>query len=316
MPLPSGVMRFPRLAVVPVALMSFLALVGCDPGHPPGWTYVGGDEFNELELDSTRWRAYHNTYGDGNGELACLTPDNVTLTGRKVMLTARAEERQCPNGSVRQYTSAFLGSRDVGRYYPLEARFEMRGRLPHAQGLWPAFWLRHRNGASTAEVDVMEYFHAATPGRTKNALHFPNSIGTNAMQVTTPFEPPTSEPSGWHVWAVEIDVVGPTSVRFVFLLDGVETARFVDDEADAWMGSAPGDATWDIAVNLAVGGRWTGDPDGELGTLPHLNPPRCAQSGGTYPDCPTTGINRVDWSDVQGSSVDIDYVRVFTRDQP
>ncbi|HWJ96762.1 MAG TPA: family 16 glycosylhydrolase, partial [Acidimicrobiales bacterium] len=119
---------------------------------PSGWKLVGGDEFNDSTLDTSKWKPYHNNYGAGNLELECNTPSNVAEGGGSLKITAKKQTVACPNAGTYNYTSGFVGSRDVNKYYPRYARFEMRAKLPHAQGLWPAFWLRHRNGAGTAEV--------------------------------------------------------------------------------------------------------------------------------------------------------------------
>ncbi|MCB1039697.1 MAG: glycoside hydrolase family 16 protein, partial [Acidimicrobiales bacterium] len=156
---------------------------------PSGWTYAGGDEFNDASLNSSKWKAYYNTYGDSNNELACLTPNNVAESGGSVKLTAKKQTITCSGGTTEEYTSGFLGSRETGTYYPKYARFEMRAKLPHAQGLWPAFWLRHRNGAGTAEVDIMEYFHSQVPGKTTQTLHLDGR--TNLSKKTSAFEAPT-----------------------------------------------------------------------------------------------------------------------------
>jgi beta-glucanase (GH16 family) len=269
---------------------------------PAGYTYAGGDEFNDATLDATRWRAYHNTYGDSNAELACLTPGNLTEAGGTLEITARKQTATCPGGSTESYTSGFIGSREAGRYYPKYARFEIRARLPHAQGLWPAFWLRHRNGAGVAEVDIMEYFHSQVPGKTSQTLHLDGV--SNISKKATAFEAPVAT-GGWHTWAVDI-APDPGGVRFTFLTDGAVTHTVVDPH-HAWASSDDA-ATWDIAANLAVGGRWTGDPDGTLGYLDQID--RCS-IGGTAPRaCTTTGIRRVEWSH---ATYDIDYIRVFRR---
>lgn len=273
------------------------------PPAPSGWNLYWSDEFDATSINSKNWRAYHNTYGDGNKELACLTPQNAVVSNGTVKLTAKREQKTCPSGSVRDFTSAFLGSRDVGRYFPAFAKFEMRAKLPHGQGLWPAFWLRHRSGAGVAEVDIMEYFHAEHPGRTRGSLHLDGRYNLVKQQV--PFES-SSGPSGWHTWGVEINP-HPQGVEFVFLLDGQEYNRYVDTQHH-WRNQAPSEATWDIAVNLGVGGNWTGHPDGKLGHLDLLN--RCSL-GGTAPNgCRTDGIQR--WSG-PSAAYEVDYVRVYTR---
>ncbi|MEZ5183913.1 MAG: glycoside hydrolase family 16 protein [Acidimicrobiales bacterium] len=272
------------------------------PSGPAGWRYVGGDEFDGATLDTTRWSAYHNTYGDSNLELACLTPGNVAVSGGSARLTARKETVRCPGGTTEAYTSGFLGSRETGTYYPRYARFEVRAKLPHAQGLWPAFWLRHRGGAGVAEVDVMEYFHAQVPGRTTQTLHLDGR--TNLSKRTTPFEASSTAVPGWHTWAVEI-VPDPDGVRFRFFVDGALVHAYVDAQ-HAWASSAPAEGTWDLALNLAVGGRWVGHPGDVRGYLRDLD--RCS-IGGTPPSgCIDAGINDVDWS---RSTYEIDYVRVW-----
>lgn len=276
------------------------------PVAPSGWRYYGGDEFNGSALDTTKWRAYYNTYGDGNKELACLTPNNVAVGGGNLTIRSKREDLTCPYSKPRNYTSGFIGSRDSGTYYPAFARFEMRAKLPHSQGLWPAFWLRHRNGASTAEVDIMEYFHSVRPGQTFTTLHLDGKV--NASQRQTNFEAPNATP-GFHVWAVEISQVAD-GVKFDFFLDSNLVHSFVDTQ-HRWLASADLQGTWDIAVNQAVGGNWTGDPDGALGVLPQVS--RCAQSG-TFPNaCKTTGINRVNWASPTSTDYVVDYVRVYTR---
>lgn len=299
-----------KVAITMAAAVAALGFAACEPVDtsvpPPGWTLVGGDEFNGTTLDGTKWKAYHNTYGDGNNEYACLTPDNVKVGGGTLRIRSKKETVTCPGGKVRHYTSGFIGSRDVGTYYTRYARFEMRARVPHAQGLWPAFWLRHRNGAGVAEVDIMEYFHSQVPGKSTATLHLDGR--KNISKRSVHFEDPSVVTSGWHNWAVEISPVSG-GVKFDFFVDGNLSLSFTDTQAHWASGSEAG--TWDIAINQAVGGNWGGDPDGVLGELPLVN--RCS-IGGTYPGgCRTNGINRVDWTDPADATFEVDWVRVYVR---
>jgi beta-glucanase (GH16 family) len=267
---------------------------------------VGGDEFDGSSLDTSAWRAYFNDYGSGNLEQECNTPQNVAVGGGTLKITARKGAIACPGGKTMPYSSGFIGSREADTYFPRYARFEVRAKLPHAQGLWPAFWLRHRNGAGTAEVDIMEYFHSQVPGKTTQTLHLDGV--SNVSKKTTYFENPAGTP-GYHTWAVEIGP-DPAGVRFTFSVDGVNVHTYVDGK-HAWASSAPADGTWDIALNLAVGGKWVGSPDGTLGLLQDLN--RCSIGGSAPGGCATTGIRRVDWSSPASSTYQVDYVRVFTK---
>ena len=271
---------------------------------PAGWKLVGGDEYNAASLDTSKWKPYHNNYGSGNAELECNTPSNVTEGSGSLKIVAKKQAVSCPNAGAYNYTSGFLGSREANTYYPRYARFEMRAKLPHAQGLWPAFWLRHRNGAGVAEVDIMEYFHSQVPGKTSQTLHLDGV--SNISKKATTFESPSATP-GFHTWAVEIVPEGG-SVRFNFFVDNVKVHTFLDTK-HAWT-SADANSTWDIALNLAVGGKWVGNPDGTLGYLEQLD--RCSISGTAPGGCTSTNIKRVNWGSAASSTYEIDYVRVYT----
>ena len=272
---------------------------------PSGWTLVGGDEFNGASLNTSKWKPYYSNYGSSNLQLECNTPNNVSQSSGSLKIVAKKQAVTCPTGGAMNYTSGFVGSRETGTYYPRYARFEMRAKLPHAQGLWPAFWLRHRGGAGVAEVDIMEYFHSQVPGKTTQTLHLDGV--SNVSKKTTTFENPANTP-GFHTWTVDV-LPDPAGVRFTFFVDGVQVHTYVDAK-HAWTGSAPADGTWDIALNMGVGGRWVGNPDGTLGLLDLLN--RCSISGTAPGTCTTTGIKRVNWTNTAATSMDVDYVRVYT----
>lgn len=292
---------------------------GSEPTGAPdsrGWRLAWSDEFNGSSLDQASWSAYHNTYGDGNHELACLTPGNVGVAGGELTVVSRRETVTCPGGSVRSYTSGFVSSRETGRLFPLYGRYEMRAQLPHGQGLWPAFWLRHVLGAGVAEVDIMEYFHSQVPGKATQTLHFPSSVGRNKVKLSTFFERPVTGTGGWHTFAVDIEPVGGGSqVQFTFYIDGAKTAEYLNTSPAAWNQVDPQHA-WDIALNTAVGGDWAGHPDQQLGYLPNVG--MCsltwrAPANGDPANCPTSK----DGVSIQLATLPaeyrIDYVRVYVR---
>ena len=80
------------------------------------------------------------------------------------------------------------------------------------------------------------------------------------------------------------------------------------DTQHNWASSDP-EATWDIAINQAVGGNPIGGPDDTLGYLRNLD--RCSLGGSAPGGCVTSGINRVDWSDPADNTYAVDYVRVY-----
>ncbi len=240
-----------------------------DPPPPPAYTLYWEDEFDG-PLNTAVWTPYHSTYGDGNNELQCLTPSNVYTEDGQLHIAARRENVTCPNGSQRRFTSGFIGTREKGVFFPRFARYEMRAKVPHMHALWPAFWLRHRDGASATEVDVMEYFHAQVPGKTTSTLHYNGTY--NVAKGTVAFEAPALSP-GWHVWAAEIEQVSG-KICLAYFLDGKRVTFHGMSAGQAYcftdvgpFARYAGQGLFDIAINMAVGGNWVGDPDGPLDRL-------------------------------------------------
>ena len=276
-------------------------------GSLTGWRLAYSDEFSGTGVKSGDWEAYYNSYGDGNDELACLTPDNVSVGSGTLKIVGKKQRVSCPGSGTRDYTSGFLGSREVGKYYPLFGRYEMRARLPHGQGVWPGFWLRHRNGAGTAEVDVMEYFYSQVPGKATHSLHFGSSIGRNVSKRSTFFEKPVVGTGGWHTFAVEILPEGE-NIRFRFFIDGTETLTYLNTNHAKWS-NVDKQHAWDIALNMAVGS-WGGHPSKQLGYLSGIN--KCSLTyqtppGGNPANCPTTGL----FYTPLPATYEVDYVRVY-----
>lgn len=286
-----------------------------DEANIAGWGLpIFRDEFNGSSVDTTRWGVYHNNYGSGNNELECNTPSNVAVAGGNLTITGKKQTYSCPVGGTKNYTSGFLGSRDAStpRYYPLYGRYEMRAKVPHGQGLWPAFWLRHKNGSSTAEVDIVELFHNQAPGKVTHTLHFPATLGANVSKKSTAFETAVQGTGGWHTFAVEIVPAGTNSVKFTFFVDGAQTLTYTNTNASSWVNGYES-AAWDIALNLAIGGNWVGHPDQQLGYLPYPN--KCsltytAPAGGDPSTCSTTGIWFANMAS-RNAVYQIDYVRVW-----
>jgi beta-glucanase (GH16 family) len=276
------------------------------PATPSGYKEVFKDDFDGSTLNTAVWKPYYSTYGDANKEEACLTPNNVSVSNGSLKIVAKRESITCPGQPTDQFSSGFLGTRENGVHFPKFARYEMRAKLPHAQGLWPAFWLRHKNGSSIAEVDVMEYFHAQAPGKTTATIHLDNAY--NISKKTTAFENPTTTP-GWHTWAVEMepDATDATKVKFSFSLDAT-VYHTVTPSQKTWATATDANKMFDIALNLAVGGNYVGHPDDDLGWSRYLN--ACLKPYKAAAPCDAYGISRASFP----STYEIDYVRVMVKD--
>ena len=276
------------------------------------WNLFWSDEFSGSSLDTARWNAYNSTYGDGNNEEACLTPNNIAVSSGTLKLIAKREVITCPGQPTDQFSSGFMGSREAGKYYPAFAKYEIRAKVPHGQGLWPAFWLRHSNGSSTAEVDIMEYFHTQAPGQVQQTLHLPAELSYNLAHQLKSFETPVQGTGAWHTYSVEIiPINGGTGAQFNYYVDGLLNYSYTPTKF-GWLNNYDKNAMFDIAINMAVGGNWSAHPDDPLGWSRYLS--KCINK---YPyklsqPCDSTGVLTPQFP----ATYEVDYVRVYTPDAP
>lgn len=257
-------LRFARSGGLSCLAVLFLALGAL--ADTPGPTGLSGrfrlafaDDFQGSQLDLRRWTTCYwwddnGCTNLGNNELEWYRPENVSVEGGSLLLTARREEVIGWKGRRFPYTSGMVTS---GRYYeedPSETRFdtnggifEMRAKVPSGQGLWPAFWLLPSTRESKPEIDIMELL-GHRPGRLELHFHYLDSSGAR-QQVGHKIE--TEDLSqDWHVYAVEW-----SAEAIVWYLDGREVWRYEERQ------HIPDEPMYMI-LNLAVGGDWPGPPDG------------------------------------------------------
>ena len=256
-----------------------------------GWKYYGGDEFNGTAINRKLWGIYgdktrdyfFDVYGNNKNQgMAQTYRDNminvqdglaiVRATRSKIFTGLRSdytEKMRFPPKPGHGYTdygwwSGFLSSRDaqtgnkdeqnkeIGCYYPLYSRIEIKAKIPFRIGTWMALWLRHYTGASTFEIDLQEFFVNDDPkvdrydkyekhryyNANKNFLHqsvhgidyqsatdenpIPNKYNNNAYADRVKeikFDPSED----FHVYGAQIDPLPTDSGRHLavtFLLDG------------------------------------------------------------------------------------------------
>ncbi len=212
------------------------------------------DDFNSL--NTSTWKLEHSTYGDGNNELQCYRPENVSVSGGKLILRAVTETYTCPNGSTRQVTSGMVRSRGV-TFSPGQA-IEFRVKLNPADandqgGLWPAVWASGWAGGGWprgGEMDWLEVMTAENPRRAMFSMHYADPGGSHALRNKGVIGSGNFS-DDWHVVRFDYGRNG----RLTWYLDGVQAFR-VDGVATLQGFPAPFDQTvGEIKINLALGGR-------------------------------------------------------------
>src|SRR5271165_3834487 len=251
-----------------VHLAPFFALANppqAVPSSPLGYTITWSDEFNSPDgttPDPAKWTYDLGGHGWGNEELEFYTnhPQNVHIQSGNLVITAQKESTT--SGAVtREYTSARIKTQNL--FSQAYGRFEARIKIPKGQGIWPAFWMLGDdistvNWPKCGEIDIMENI-GKEPAAVHASLHGPPdpASGKPTADLTTKFSLPGNPKlaDDFHLYAAEWD---PTELRFY--IDQTNYATFTRKQ---WPASAP----WPfhhkffLILNLAVGGKWPGNPD-------------------------------------------------------
>ena len=255
-----------------LALASML-LLGSDPvvatPAAPEWTLVWRDEFAGDAIDRAKWDLEENCWGGGNDERQCYTDRrgklaNAFVADGLLYIVARRERFSAaatPDGRGRlkaslPYTSARLRTKQRAEW--TFGRFEIRARLPHGQGAWPAIWMLPTDSpyggwAGSGEIDIMEAVNLGTPTdepgaaagtretRVHGTLHYGRAAPGNVHTGTWYRLPEGASPSdGFYVYALEWEA---GEIRWY--VDGV---HYATQRADGW---------WS---QTRKGGRWIDSP--------------------------------------------------------
>jgi beta-glucanase (GH16 family) len=256
----SQLLRLATLVVVVVSMVGLALAANWPPiNAPTDWKLTFADEFDTLNLlhwdPKFPWgRFLHNgekeiyvdpTYtGDSSMSLG-LNPFSVN----DGILTIRADRatpalRQHLQGQL--YTSGLLTTKYS--FSQLYGYFEMRAKFPLGRGLWPAFWLLPTDQSWPPEIDVVEilgdqpstlYTTVHMVVGTKNKRDDKIGFGSRVPDVTMNF----------HTYGV---MWSPNYIAWYF--DGKRVA-YTTTPANVRKPMY-------ILINLAVGGDWPGQPDG------------------------------------------------------
>ncbi|MEO6502191.1 MAG: family 16 glycosylhydrolase [Jatrophihabitantaceae bacterium] len=160
---------------------------------PSGYQLVFSDDFNTI--DRVKWNVRNNSWANNEESIVTSRASNVFVSGGALTLRA-IQESYTVGSTTRQYTSGYLDT--IGRGSWKYGRFEMRAKLPAAQGMWPAFWLR--NNTTLGELDIME----AVGGRVNQTVQTIHQ-STNGDMAKSGHEDtlPSGDSSTWHTYTVE-----------------------------------------------------------------------------------------------------------------
>lgn len=139
-------------AVVILVILRMLAVIAA--AEPPsGYELVFSDEFNGTALDNTKWAV--TNYWSNMSHEAWLLPKNAVVEDGVLKLILK---RESVNGS--KYTTAYIMPKTFRVQF---GYFEIRCKIPHGNGLIPAFWAQSsweccNNGRRIMEFDFVEWW--------------------------------------------------------------------------------------------------------------------------------------------------------------
>ena len=228
-------------------------MIGAPPLNAADWRLIWSDEFNGKAHslpDPSKWTYDLGAGGWGNEELETYTkdPQNVSQDGKgHLVIWARKD-----HGS---YTSARLKTQ--GKFTVEYGKIAVRMKIPHGQGIWPAFWMLGSDiekvgWPSCGEIDIMENI-GKEPDIVHGTVHGPGYSG--AKGIGHPFTHSKPLWSDFHVYEVDW---APGSITFLFDEHPYFTVTPRDLPAGThWVY----DHAFFLLLNLAIGGQWPGNPD-------------------------------------------------------
>lgn len=243
-----------------------MGLAGCSKKHhaqqapvftgpvDKNWAFsaspVWADEFDGAGApDPAKWGYDIGGSGWGNNELQYYTSttSNAKVENGRLLITARKEQFD-----GKAYTSARLVTKNKGDF--LYGRFEVKAKLPHGRGTWPAIWMlptdwEYGGWPKSGEIDIMEHVgynpevvHISTHTEAYN--HTKNTQKTATKMI----EGALNE---FHVYRVDWT---PYAVR------GYIDGQYLFEHINEGKGYSayPFDKRFHLLLNLAVGGDWGG----------------------------------------------------------
>ncbi|MGW0935916.1 ricin-type beta-trefoil lectin domain protein [Streptomyces sp. NPDC002666] len=207
------------------------------------WQIETGDNVNNHE------RQY---YTAGNSNAALDGQGHLVITARK----ENPNNYQCWYGTC-QYTSARLNT--SGKFTQTYGHVEARMKIPRGQGMWPAFWMLGDDigqvgWPNSGEIDIMENV-GFEPSTVHGTLHGPGYSGSAGIGAGYTLPNGQAFADAFHTFAIDW---APNSVTWSVDGNVYQHRTPADTGGNTWAFNKP----FFLILNLAVGGYWPGDPDG------------------------------------------------------
>jgi len=240
------------------------------------YTLVWSDEFDEPNLDLSKWDFELNCWGGGNSEKQCYVKDPTTLWIDDGLLRIHpvyysdnynGSMEGCTNNMEDSCTwSQPVTSARIRTLYSRSwkfGKFEFRAKLPVGDFLWPAIWMLptdnvYGSWAASGEIDIVE-FRSQEPNVLWNTLHHGGAWPNNTHTGTGPVPYSKNFTEDFHVFTLEW-----TPEYMSWLVDDEEIYELSLNRSwysgkgpDPYTGPLqPFDQDFHIIMNLAIAGNF------------------------------------------------------------
>ncbi|HOK04569.1 MAG TPA: glycoside hydrolase family 16 protein [Victivallales bacterium] len=238
--------------------------------NPDEWKLIWCDEFNNNGLpDPTKWNyEYGFVRNEEKQYYTRERMENARVENGLLIIECRKEKfknHMFKLGSnswktkleYADYTAASIITKN--KFSVKYGRIEVKAKLPHGQGVWPAIWMlgdSHdtKGWPTCGEIDIME-FVGKEPGTIHGTVHF----AINGKHKSKGGKFYTEKPfDDFHIYAIEWN-----SEEINFFFDENKYFSFNVSEADE-ENYNPFREPFYILMNFAIGGTWGGKIDDNI----------------------------------------------------
>lgn len=238
-----------------------------DPFITGGYQLVWSDEFDSDGRPNPKNWVFEQGFVRNN-EDQWYEESNAVCRNGMLYITGREDIKRNPRyvrGSTDpkerkfiEFTSSSLATKGLHRW--TMGRFVMRAKIPHGEGMWPAFWTVGENGEwpSSGEIDIMEYYRDQLLANVVSGSKQRWKGNWDSSRTSVARLGGSKWLDKFHVWRMDWDT---ESIRLYVddrLLNETKLAE-TNNPNPMWGPKNPFHHPHHIIVNLALGGDNGGD---------------------------------------------------------